>query len=109
MCHKLPYRNFKWCDVSKYDTDMIKSYDKNSDDGGLLEVDIECPEEVALLHENLAFLPERRNTNGVEKLVTTLEDKKKYVVHILALEQALSHGLKLKKVHRVIAFQQKEW
>ena len=41
MCHKLPYRNFKWCDVRKYDTDMIKSYDKNSDDGGLLEVDIE--------------------------------------------------------------------
>ena len=35
--------------------------------------------------------------------------KKKYVVHIAALEQALNHGLKLKKVHRVIEFKQEEW
>ena len=38
-----------------------------------------------------------------------MEDKKKYVVHIRASKQALNHGLKLKKVHRVIQFIQKEW
>ena len=96
MCHKLPYHNFKWSDTSKYDADIIKSYDKNSDYGASLEVDIEYPEEVPLLHEDLAFLTERRNINGVGKLITTLEDKKKYVVCILALQQALNHGLKLK-------------
>ena len=32
-----------------------------------------------------------------------------YVIHIRALKQALNHGLKLKKVHRVIQFIQKDW
>ena len=35
-----------------------------------------------------------------------LKDKKKYVVHISALKQALNHGLKIKSVHRVIQFYQ---
>ena len=39
-----------------------------------------------------------------------IEDKiKKYVVHIRALKQALNHGLILKKVHRVIQFNQTAW
>ena len=35
--------------------------------------------------------------------------KKKYVVHIKSLKQALNHGLKLKKIHRIIEFNQKAW
>ena len=42
-------------------------------------------------------------------LVCNLHDKKKYVVHISILKQALNHGLKLKKVHRVIEFNQEAW
>ena len=38
-----------------------------------------------------------------------LRDKKKYVVHISILKQALNHGLKLKKVNRVIEFNQEAW
>ena len=38
-----------------------------------------------------------------------LHNKKKYVVHIKSLKQALNHGLKLKKVHRIIEFNQKAW
>ena len=34
---------------------------------------------------------------------------KKYVVHISILKQALDHGLKLKKVHRIIEFNQEAW
>ena len=45
----------------------------------------------------------------VEKLVPSLKDKKAYVVHNKALDQALNHGLKLKKVHQVIEFQQSKW
>ena len=37
-------------------------------------------------------------------LVPHLKDKKGYVVHIKALNQALKHGVKLKKVHRVLSF-----
>ena len=44
-----------------------------------------------------------------EKLVPSLKRKKRYVVHIKALDQALKHGLKLKKVQRVMRFQQSKW
>ena len=41
-----------------------------------------------------------------KKLVCNLRNKKKYVVHIKSLKQALNHGLKFKKVHRFIEFNQ---
>ena len=44
-----------------------------------------------------------------KKLVCNLSNKKKYVTHINSLKQALNHGLKLKNIHRVIEFNQKEW
>ena len=44
-----------------------------------------------------------------KKLVCNLRNEKKYVVHIKSLKQALNHGLKLKKVHRIIEFNQKAW
>ena len=42
-----------------------------------------------------------------KKLVCNLYNKKDYIVHIRSLKQALNHGLMLKKVHRVIQFNQK--
>ena len=47
--------------------------------------------------------------NKCKKLVCNLYDKKKYVVHIKSLKQALNHGLKFKKIHRAIEFNQKAW
>ena len=47
--------------------------------------------------------------NKCKKLVCNLFIKKKYVTHINSLKQALNHGLKLKKIHRVIEFNHKEW
>ena len=44
-----------------------------------------------------------------KKLACNLHNKKKYIVHIKSLKQALNHGLKLKKVHRIIEFNQKAW
>ena len=44
-----------------------------------------------------------------KKLVCNLRNKKKYVVHIKSLKQALNHGLKLKNVHRIIEFNQEAW
>ena len=43
------------------------------------------------------------------KIVCNLYGKLDYVVHIRSLKQALHHGLILKKVHRVIQFNQKAW
>ena len=47
--------------------------------------------------------------NKCKKLVCNLFNKKKYVAHINALKQALNHGLKLKKIHRIIEFNQEAW
>ena len=58
-------------------------------------------------HNDLPFLPERMKIEKVEKLVTNLHDKTDCVIHIKNLKQALNHGLILKKVHRVIKFNQK--
>ena len=88
---------------------MIKNYDDNNDYGAILEVDIEYPKELHNLHSDLAFLPEKKKLNKVTKLVASLEHKNKYIVHIPLLKQALNHGLKLKKVHRVITFKQEAW
>ena len=38
-----------------------------------------------------------------------LLNKTKYVVHIKSLKQALNHGLKLKKIYRIIEFNQEAW
>ena len=40
------------------------------------------------------------------KFVCHFFDKNNYVIHIRSLKQALNHGLILKKVHRVIQFNQ---
>ena len=62
-----------------------------------------------MLHKDLPFLCDRKIIYKTSKLITSLKDKKGYVVHISSLKQALNHGLKLKKVHAVIEFKQRAW
>ena len=109
MSQKLPVNGFMWYDdyLSDFNEDFIKNYSENGDKRYFLEVDIEYPEELWSSHKDLPFLTERRKLEKVEKLVCSIEDKEKYVIHISALKQALNNGLELKKEHRVIKFQQK--
>ena len=111
MSKKLPINEFKWMnDISRIDKKFIKSYDKkNSDKGYILEVDVDYPSKLHRLHSDMPFLPERMKIDKAQNLVCNLHDKKKYVVHISILKQALNYGLKLKKVHRVIEFNQEAW
>ena len=85
---------------------MIK---KNSDKGYILEVDVDYPSKLHRLHSDMPFSPERMKIDKTQKLVCNLHDKRKYVAHISILKQGLDHGLKLKKVHRVIEFNQEAW
>ena len=118
MSKKLPVNGFKWLDTSetsalarsdKTNEDFIKNYNENNDKDYILEVDVKYPKRLHELHSDLPFLSERMEVNKCKKLACNLFTKKKYVVHINALKQALNHGLKLKKIHRVIKFNQKEW
>ena len=59
-----------------------------------------------MIHSDLPFLPERMKVNKCTKLVCTTHNKQNYMVHIRALKQALNHGLKLAKVHRITQFDQ---
>ena len=105
MSEKLPVRNFKWIEkdyISKFNDELIKKYDENSDIGYIFEVDIEYPKHICMLHSGLPFSPERMKIDKSTKLVCTVQDKINYVVHIVALKQALNHGLKLTKVHKII-------
>ena len=54
-------------------------------------------------------MPESKKVNKVEKLICDTEDKKKYLIHIRAFKQALNHGLRLKKIYRIIQLKQKAW
>ena len=110
MSQKLPVNNFNWVkNKSKIDEKFIKNYDEDSDKGYIFEVDVGYPRRLHDLDSDLPFLPERMKIDKCKKLVCNLYDKKKYVVHIKSLKQALHYGLKLEKVHRVIEFNQEAW
>ena len=118
MSKKLPVNGFKWIDNKEtaeptvglvINEDFIKNYDENNNKGYILEVDVKYPKRLHELHSDLPFLSERMEVNKCKKLVCNLFNKKKSVAHINTLKQALNNGLKLKKVHRVIEFNQEAW
>jgi len=76
---------------------------------GILEVDLEYPEELHDLHDEYPLAPERLMINNVEKLVPNLNDKKNYVVHHKILKLYESLGMKITKVHRGIVFKESDW
>ena len=110
MSQKFPVNNFKWVeDVSRINEEFIKNYNENSSKGYILEVDVKYPKKLHDLHSDLPFLPKRIKIDKCKKLVCDLHNKKKYIVHIKSLKQALNNGLKLKRVHRITEFSQKAW
>ena len=137
MNRTLPLNGYKWADKAIFTDDFIKNYDDKGDKGFLHEVDIEYPKELLRAHKDLPFLSERRFKLHKEfeykvskeiekahkkvyksfnithkpenKLIATLQEKNKYVVSISTMKQALKHGLKLQKVHRVIEYNQSNW
>ena len=99
MSQPLPTGGFKWVDVNH---NKISELATRTDKGYLLEVDVSYPKELHNQHNDLPFMCERMEINRVEKLVPNFRDKKNYVIHIQALNQALQHGLRLDRIHRAI-------
>ena len=108
ISQKVPVNGFeKVEDISEFDESFVKSYNEESDEEYFLEAEVQYPESLHNLYNDLPFLPETMKTEKVEKLEANLQDKVEYVVNIRTLKQALNHSLTLKKVHRMIKFNQK--
>ena len=57
---KLAWKRFEMeKNMLKFNEEFIKNYDKDSDKGYVLEVDVKYPKSLHGLHEDLPFLPER--------------------------------------------------
>ena len=99
MSQKFPVNSFKSIvDISEFDQSFGKCYNKESDTGYFLEVDIQYPEYLYKTQNDLPFYPVRMKSENIEKLVVNLNDKAEHVVHIRNLKQALNHRQGLKKV-----------
>ena len=99
MLQPLPTGGFNWTDVNPNEISELAT---RTDKGYILEVDVSYPKDLHNSHNDLPFMCERMEINGVEKLVPNLRDKKNYVIHIQALSQALQHGLRLDRIHRAM-------
>ena len=98
MSQKLPVNKFECIkDTFKLNEDFVKNYNEESNEVYFLEVDVQYPEKLHKVCNDLLFLPERMKFQKVEKLFTNLHDKTEYVIHIRNLKEALNHGLLLKK------------
>ena len=129
MSQYLPTGNFKWLSQNQIEKTNLGKYTENSKKGLILEVDLEYPQELHDLHNDYPLGPEKVkvakdmlsdyckkiadkfniSSGLVHKLIPTLNDKEKYILHYRNLQSYLSLGLKLKKIHRVLEFNQSPW
>ena len=106
MSQPLPIGGFKWTDVNPNEISELAT---RTDKGYILEIGVSYPKDLHNSDNDLPFMCERMEINGVEKLVPNLRDKTNYVIHIQALNQVLQHGLRLDGIHRAIEFDQSPW
>ena len=129
MSQYLPTGNFKWLSKDQIKKTNLGYFLENGNEGLILEVDLEYPQELHDLHNDFPLAPEKIKVNKkmlsdycqkisekfnissgqVHKLIPTLNKKEKYILHYRNLQLYLSLGLKLKKVHRVLQFNQSPW
>ena len=129
MSQYLPTGNFKWMTDKKIRKIDLGKYKADGKKGLILEVDLEYPQELHDIHSDYPVAPEKVKVSNnmpsayckkiaekynisvglVSKLIPTLRDKKEYVLHYHNLQLYLDLGLKIKKVHRVLKFNQSPW
>ena len=111
MSQPLATREFCWVEFIE-DRDpktIVEKLVVKKDYGYLLEVDVRYPRNLHNYHNVLPFMCGNMKINGVERLVPNLYYKRKYVIHVGALAQALEHRLVIEKIHRAIEFKQSAW
>ena len=129
MSQYLPTGGFKWMSEKKIDELNLAEYNEDSEKGLILEVDLEYPEELHEMHNDFPLAPEQVcvrehmlsnycksikdkyniSIGQVYKLIPTLSEKRNYVLHYRNLKLYMDLGLTIKKVHRVLSFNQSPW
>ena len=128
MSQPLPTGGFRWVEDCDGLVGTIKDQPADGPEGFILEVDLEYPQELHDEHNAYPLAPERMVVQKkwmseyqhgllgagvasaeVEKLVPNLRDKNHYVLHYRNLQLYLGLGMKLKKVHRALRFEQSPW
>lgn len=114
MSKPLPKSDFEFIKNEEINSlPNILDLDENSEVGYIYEVDLVYPKTLFETHKDLPLLPEHlvppASKSKVSKLVTTFYEKKNYVIHYLALKQAVQLGIKVEKIHRVLTFKQSCW
>ena len=128
MCEPLPVGNFKMYDdlkerlsegkakIKEKIIERLENWKSGSKQGYIIEVDLEYPKELHDLHNSYPLAPEKikvgivsSSSRAIAKLIPTLYDKKNYICHIKNLQLYVDLGLKIKKLHRILEFDQKPW
>ena len=125
----LPTGGFIWLTENEINKTDLAKYKEDSEKGVILEVDLEYSQELHDLHNDYPLAPEKMKVTKemlspycesvrekfnisigqVHKLIPTLNKKEKYVLHYRNLQLYTDVGLKVKKVHRVLEFNQSPW
>lgn len=113
MSNILPLDNFKWLTEEEINNFRLTEISLHSETGYILEVDLNYPENLHDSHNELPFCAESivppHSKKKIKKLIPNLNDKKKYIIHVRNLKQALDNGLQLIKIHRILTFRQCAW
>ena len=97
-------------DINEKIITRLENWKSSSKKGYIIEVDLEYPKELHDLHNSYPLAPEKiKIDNRISKLIPTLYDKKNYICHIKNLQLYVNLGLKIKKIHRILEFDQKPW
>ena len=71
----LPANKSEWIeDTIQFNEHLIKKYNEESDEEYFLEVDIQYPEKLHEVHNDLPLLPKRIKIEKVEKFITNSHD-----------------------------------
>lgn len=89
--------------------EFIHNYDKDSDKGYILEVDAKYLKKLHRLHSNFLFLLDKLKIENCDKLKYNLQWQQGFPRTKKTMNEAMNHGLKLKKVHMLIKLSQKCW
>ena len=97
---------------------------QNNPIGYIIEVDLEYPGELSLLHNDYPLGPKKLaipydmlsdccykniKDGDVKNLIPNLTNKTNYVLHYGNLQLYLSLEMKLTKIHKVLKFKQSNW